>query len=202
MRVLIACEQSGIVREAFKKLGHKAWSCDLEPSAIPGTHYQGEVLKLLEMFPWDHFDLLIGFPECRFLCNSGVHLLTGKSQSVEKKNIRWENMYQARKFFMELLECKIVKICLENPVPHSYADLPKYTQTIQPWQFGEDASKRTCLWLKNLPKLEYTDVIIKEVYANQTPSGQNKLGPSGDRARLRAKTYQGIADAMAQQWGE
>lgn len=193
MRVLIACERSGRVREAFRRWGHDVWSCDTEPTDIPGQHFQCDILKVL----YDQWDLMIAFPPCTYLCNSGVHLL-------HRQPGRWEKMVDAAVFFRTMLCADIPQIAVENPVMHKYALEhigQRHTQTIQPWMFGEDASKRTCLWLKNLPPLEPTKVIKKARYANQTPSGQNKLGPSKDRAYLRAITYQGIADAMAEQGG-
>ena len=194
MRVLIACEYSGTVRDAFKRRGHHAVSCDLLPTEAPGLHYQGDVRTILT----GKWDLIIAHPDCTYLANSGVHCL-------HKDKTRWAKLDAACRFFNLFLDHPCPKVCVENLVPHKYAidrlKGRKYTQTIQPWQFGEDASKRTCLWLKGLAPLVPTKIIKKDRYANQTPSGQNKLGPSPDRWKLRAKTYQGIADAMAAQWG-
>ena len=194
MRVLIGCEFSGIVCEAFRKKGHDAWSCDLlNTEGNPNYHIKDDVLNHLDK----NWDLGIFHPPCPRLCNSGVSWL-------HKDPNRWKLMNDDAEFFLKLLNSPIDKICVENPVPHKYAvaKIGKYTQTIQPWQFGEDASKRTCFWLKNLPNLEPTNIIKKKIYANQTPSGQNKLGPSPNRWRERSRTYQGIADAMAEQWGK
>ena len=200
MNILIACEFSGRVRDAFRAKGHNAWSCDLLVSDKgPYHHIMGDVLHVLQGMlqnKWE-WDLLIAFPPCTYLCNSGVRWLKTDPERQAKLNY-------AAMFFRTLLECDVPKIAIENPIPHKYAvELigRKYDQIIQPWQFGEDASKSTCLWLKDLPKLEPTKIIRRKRYANQTPSGQNKLGPSVDRARLRSITYQGIADAMAEQWG-
>lgn len=206
MKVLVACEFSGVVRDAFRAKGHDAWSCDYDPSLTNGQHIQGDVREILS----DKWDLLIAHPPCTYLCNSGVRWLHPKRDyewweeipkdeglRIEK---RWNDLSEAVLFFNVLLQAPIEKICVENPLPHGYANLPPYTQMVQPWMFGDDASKRTCLWLKNLPPLEPTNIIKKKRYANQTPSGQNKLGPSKDRARLRSITYQGIANAMADQW--
>lgn len=193
--VLLACEESSVVREEFIKLGHNAWSCDLLPSRIPGNHYQQDILELLKENK--HWDLMIAFPPCTRLANSGVSWL-------ERRNL-WADMREAAEFFKTLLSADIEHIAIENPIPHSYAVEiigRKYDQIVQPWWFGEDASKATCLWLKGLPLLKPTQYIIKERYANQTPSGQNKLGPSPDRARIRATTYLGMATAMATQWSE
>lgn len=203
MRVLIACEVSGVVRDAFLEAGYDAWSCDLDPSDAPGPHLIGNALRWAYDGTWD---LMIAHPPCRFLSNSGVWCLRGQSKKVYA---RWEEMYLAVSFFKMLLDAPIPRICLENPVLHGDAMRfirQKYTQTIQPYNFGEDASKRTCLWLKGLPKLRNTKYfppkIIdgRKVWGNQTPSGQNKLGPSPERAKMRAKTYKGIAEAFADQF--
>ena len=194
MKILIACEYSGTVRDAFIRKGHTAISCDLLPTESPGPHYQGDVREIINQ----DWDLIIAHPECTYIANSGVHCL-------HKDESRWAKLDRACDFFNLFLDHDCPKICIENPVPHKYAierlKGRKYSQTIQPWQFGEDASKRTCLWLKGLPPLLPTNIIKKKTYANQTPSGQNNLGPSKDRWKIRSKTYQGIADAMAEQWG-
>jgi len=192
MKIIIACERYGIIRDTFIKKGHDAFSCDIEPTEKEGPHIQDDILNHLN----DGWDLMIAHPECKYLANSGVWCLHRDPQ-------RWNKMIDAANFFKILLNAPIKKICIENPIQHKYAlEIigRKYSQTIQPWQFGEDASKRTCLWLKNLPNLIPTKIIKKEKYSNQTPSGQNKLGPSVDRSIIRAKTYQGIADAMVEQW--
>lgn len=201
MNVLVACEFSGIVREAFRKRGHNAWSCDLLPSDDNSKyHHQGDVIKFFqENSDWD---LMIAHPPCTYLCNAGVRWLFNKDGSIN--NNREYHMLLAANFFNRLLDVDINKICVENPVMHKYAKhyiSQEYSQTIQPWMFGEDASKRTCLWLQGLPNLKSTNIIKKSRYANQTPTGQNNLGPSKDRGKLRSITYQGIADAMAEQWG-
>jgi hypothetical protein len=187
MRVLVACEFSGVVREAFNRRGHDAWSCDLLPSEIPGKHIQGDVLEILG----DEWDLMIAHPPCTHLAVSGARWFKDKRKEQE----------EALAFVAALLNAPIPRIALENPVSIISSRIRKPDQIIQPWQFGHDASKKTCLWLKNLPLLEPTSVIVKERYANQTPSGQNKLGPSPDRAKIRSTTYHGIAEAMAVQWG-
>ncbi len=202
MNVLIACEFSGVVREAFRAKGHNAWSCDLLPSDDNSDfHIKSDVSDYLD----EGWDLMIAHPPCTYLCNSGVRwLFLPKDYSDEDETKvfkRWNDLEKATEFFNSLYNAPIRKICVENPIPHKYSKLPKHTQTIQPWQFGHDASKRTCLWLKGLPNLEPTEVITKDRYANQTPSGQNNLGPSKDRWKERSKTYQGIANAMASQWG-
>ena len=192
MKVLVACEFSGIVRDAFIAKGHDAVSCDLLPTERPGPHIQGDVLEILN----DGWDLMIAHPDCTRLCNSGV-------QWLHKRNL-WKEMEAGALFFKTLLDVDIEHIAIENPVMHKYAVRiigRRQDQSIQPWQFGEDASKRTCLWLRNLPFLQPTSVITKHRYANQSPSGSNKYGPSPDRWKLRSRTFQGIANAMAEQWG-
>jgi len=192
MRVLVGCEYSGVVREAFNKLGHDAWSCDILPCDDGSkNHMRCDVLEVL-----DHdWDLAIFHPPCTYLSVSGLHW-NKKWPEREQKTI------EALSFVQRLLDAPIPRIALENPVSCISSKIRKPDQIIQPWMFGEDASKKTCLWLKSLPKLEPTNIIKKARYANQTPSGQNKLGPSPDRWKLRSKTYQGIANAMAMQWGE
>lgn len=208
MRILVACEYSGRVREAFARLGHEAMSCDLLPTEQPGRHHQGDVMAILTA----GWDLLIGHPPCTFLTNaqSWTFYHPGdKELPVEQRRPhpkfpnRREQQNEAIAFFKGLWTAPIKKICIENPVPMGRVidHVGPYTQTIQPYMFGEDASKRTCLWLKGLPPLKPTNYIRKKTYSNQTPSGQNKIGPSPDRWKERSRTYQGIADAMAQQWG-
>jgi len=191
MRVLIACEYSGTVRDAFKAKGHYAMSCDLLPTDNAGHHIQGDV-GILFHGDW-RWDMMIAFPPCTDLAVSGARWFKEKQADGRQQ--------QGIDFFMLLADAPIKKIAVENPVGIMSTAWRKPDQIIQPWQFGEDASKKTCLWLKNLPKLIPTEIIRKDVYANQTPSGQNKLGPSPDRAKKRSLTYQGIADAMADQWG-
>jgi len=194
MRVLVACEFSGTVRDAFIKAGHDALSCDLLPTEKPGRHYQGDVR---DIFCWG-WDLMIAHPPCTYLSASGLHWngrVPGRAEKTE----------EALKFVQTLMDAPIGRICVENPVSCISSRIRKPDQIIQPWWFGEDASKKTCLWLKNLPLLVETNRLPgndKTRRANQTPSGQNKLGPSPDRWKERSKTYQGIADAMANQWSK
>lgn len=196
MRVLVACEYSGRVRDAFRNKGHYALSCDFLPTDSPGEHYKGDVLDIIDQ----EWDLLIAFPPCTYLCSSGLHWnkrIPGRAEETEK----------ALAFVKQLLDAPIDKIALENPVGCIGTRIRKSTQIIQPWQFGEDASKQTCLWLKNLEPLKPTEIIEprlvkgKKRWGNQTDSGQNNLPPSKDRWKIRSLTYQGIADAMAEQWG-
>lgn len=224
MRILIACEFSGTVRDAFIAKGHDAVSCDLLPTEKPGPHIQGDVLDVLE----DGWDMMIAHPPCTYLCSSGLHW---------NKRVpgREEQTHEAMMFVFNLMgegsiAHGIPKIALENPIGRIGTAYRKADQIIQPWQFGHDASKQTCLWLRGLPLLRPTKLIdpaygcscghrfplelgkygcpncggdgkARQIWGNQTPTGQNKLGPSPDRWALRSLTYPGIAEAMADQWG-
>lgn len=193
MRILVACEYSGRVRDAFIARGHDAMSCDLLPTDAPGPHHQGDVRDLLTQ----QWDLLIAFPPCTYLCSSGLHWNT-------RVPGRAELTQDALDFVRLLLAAPIERIALENPVGCISTQVRKPDQVIQPWQFGHPESKTTCLWLKNLPPLRPTKVLPKPAngrWANQTASGQNRLPPSEDRWKLRSLTYSGIAQAMADQWG-
>lgn len=198
MKVLVACEYSGRVRNAFLRWGHDAHSCDFlaTEGGYPDRHYQGDVTDILGK----GWDLLIAHPPCTYLCSSGLHWnkrRPGRAEETEK----------ALAFVRLLLDAPIPRIALENPIGCISTRIRPPEQTIQPWQFGHDASKATCLWLKNLPPLQPTRVIEPRIidgkrrWGNQTDSGQNRLGPSDDRWKIRSETYQGIADAMAEQWG-
>jgi hypothetical protein len=199
MRVLIACEFSGVVREAFRSRGHDAWSCDLLPADDSSPyHHQMDAIQVANILPWD---LMIAHPPCTYLSASGLHW-------NNKRPGRQQLTDEAIQFVRNLLDSPIEKIAVENPIGCLSTKLRKPDQIIQPWQFGEDASKATCLWLKNLPQLVYTNVLPggkQARRANQTPSGQNKIPPGRKnrppRWKLRSVTYQGIADAMASQWG-
>lgn len=183
MRVLVACEYSGRVRDAFAKRGHTAVSCDLLPSDSPhGWHVQGDVLALLDK----GWDLLIAHPPCTHLAVSGArHFAAKKASGVQD---------EALDFVRALLAAPIDRIALENPVSIISSRVRKPDQTIQPWQFGHGETKATCLWLKGLPKLVPTNVV--EGRENRV----HRMPPSADRWKLRSTTYQGIADAMAEQW--
>ena len=194
MRVLIACEESQVVLEEFRKLGHEAFSCDiLEPSGnMPEYHFQQDLLPLLKQ----DWDLIIAFPPCTYLSNSGVRWLYNKDKSLNTE--RWSNMKKGALFFKTILDSDCDKIAIENPIMHKYSKEiigRSQDQIIHPWQFGHGETKATCLWLKNLPKLIPTDIV----------EGREqriwKLPPSKDRQKLRSKTYVGIAKAMASQWG-
>lgn len=193
MRVLVACEFSGIVREAFSKKGHDAWSCDLLPTEIPGNHYQADIFSVIE----DSWDLMICHPPCTHLAVSGSRWFKNKQKEQQ----------EAISFVKNLLEANINKIALENPISILSTKVRKPDQIINPYDFGHDASKKTCLWLKNLPLLTPTNLVLpryvngKPRWSNQTDNGQNKLTPSIDRWKNRSRTYEGIAAAMAEQWG-
>lgn len=192
MRVLIACEYSGTVRDAFIKLGHDAMSCDLLDTDRPGPHYKGSVLDVIN----DGWDLMIAHPPCTHLAVSGArHFAEKRASGVQQ---------EALDFVRLLLDAPIERIALENPVSIISSQIRKPDQIIQPWMFGHRESKKTCMWLKNLPNLVATNVVEKTAasWDNTTASGQNRLSPSPDRWKIRSKTYQGIADAMADQWGE
>ncbi|WNT44572.1 DNA methyltransferase [Arthrobacter phage Tillums] len=195
MKVLVACEYSGRVRDAFLKRGHDAMSCDLLPTDVPGPHYEGDVFDVLG----DGWDLMIAHPPCTYLSNSGVRWLHTQPG-------RWELMRDGAKFFAELLNADVPRIAVENPVMHGYAREiigSKATQTIQPWEFGHTETKRTGLWLKNLPALVPTDD-VREAMQGMAKKDTDKVhyaSPGKDRWKLRSTTYQGIANAMATQWG-
>lgn len=248
-RVLVACEFSGTVRDAFLRRGIFAMSCDLLPSETPGPHYQGDVRDLLDGWmpvqhafdcdpdgdgwcgqtggdpaecpcvgptqddveyrmvgdvmlgrPFDapNWDMIVAHPPCTYLSSSGLHWnkrVPGREQKTQ----------DAVEFVRAIMEAPCRRVVLENPIGALSTRYRKPEQTIQPWMFGEDASKATCLWLKGLPKLQATDVLPggkTARRANQTPSGQNKLGPSPDRWKIRSKTYLGIAEAIAEQYGK
>jgi len=197
MRVLVACEYSGTVRDAFKAKGHEAWSCDLLPTDRPGLHHQGDVVEFIKNNPG--WDLVIAHPPCTYMTNSGVRWL-------HKDPTRWDRLAEAATFFNQLHNCKTSKICIENPIMHKYAKnliSSNYSQIIQPWMFGHTEQKATCLWLQGLPPLKPTKN-VKEAMMKLPHRDRNKihyLPPSKDRWKLRSTTYQGIADAMANQWG-
>lgn len=188
MKILIACEFSGVVRDEFIKLGHDAMSCDILPTEKSGPHYQGNLIDILS----DGWDLIIAHPPCTYLANSGVRWLHTDPS-------RWSLLDDSCKFFKAILDSNIPKICIENPIPHKYAVErigQKYTQIIHPWEHGHGESKATCLWLKGLKLLTPSDIVEgreQRVW---------KLPPSKNRWKERSRTYPGIAKAMATQWGE
>lgn len=213
MKILIACEYSGTVRDAFIRAGHDAISCDLLESDAPGPHYQGDVRDILAE-PWD---AVIAFPDCTYLCGSGWHWVA-RGRIEEDGRPRMEHVKEALEFARMFIDgpetAHIPKRAVENPIGRLSTLIRKPDQIIQPWQFGDNASKATCLWLSGLPLLtplpesqqvkprivNYQGKIVSR-WANQTDSGQNVLPPSEDRWKIRSRTYKGIAEAMASQWG-
>ena len=181
MRVLVACEFSGRVRDAFRRLGHDAWSCDiLETEADPAFHLKGDVLGFLDR----GWDLLIGHPPCTFLASSGARWFRGREHLQD----------EAVRFFMALWRAPVARVCLENPVGVMSSRFRKPDQIIQPWQFGHGEVKATCLWLRGLTVLRGTDIVSgREALVHRCP-------PGPDRWKVRSRTYLGIADAMARQW--
>ena len=183
MKILIACEYSGRVRDAFIAKGHDAWSCDLLPTDAPGPHFQCDVADILN----NDWDLMIAHPPCTHLAVSGArHFAAKKASGVQDAALDFVRM---------LLNANIPKIALENPISIISSRIRKPDQIIQPWQFGHGETKATCLWLKNLPKLAPTNIV------DGRSDRIHKMPPSPDRWKLRSTTYQGIADAMAEQWG-
>ena len=196
MKVLIACEYSGRVRDEFIKLGHDAMSCDLLPTDKPGPHFQGDIFDVIN----EGWDLMIAHPPCTYLTNSGVTWL-------HKDIKRWPMLFEGAEFFKKLLNANIPKIAIENPIMHKYArsiiGVDK-SQIVQPWQFGHAESKATCFWLKGLKPLKETNNVKEEFLKRDKKDAQrlHYLPPGPDRWKLRSTTFQGIAEAMAQQWGE
>lgn len=197
LKVLVACEYSGRVREAFRRAGHDAWSCDLLPTEIPGQHVVGDVLKIL-----DHgWDLMVGHPPCTFLANSGVRWLRDNPA-------RQRDRENAFRFFMALWDSRIPRVALENPVGHISTAFREPDQIVQPWQFGHPEYKTTCLWLRGLPPLKPTNIVEPEqklcggAKPGRITSRIHRLSPGPDRWKERSLTFQGIADAMGSQWGD
>jgi hypothetical protein len=195
MNILVACEYSGTVRDAFIRAGHNAMSCDLLPTDAPGPHYEGDVFDIIN----NGWDMMIAHPPCTYLSVSGMHWTA--------RGLRDPQLTEdALDFVARLMAAPIERIAIENPISVISSRIRKPDQIINPWQFGHDASKRTCLWLKNLPLLTPTAIVEprivngKKRWANQTDSGQNRLPPSEDRWKIRSETYEGIAQAMATQW--
>jgi hypothetical protein len=182
VKVLVACEYSGRVRDAFLALGHNSISCDLLPTDVPGQHYQGDVFDIIN----DGFDLMIAHPPCTHLAVSGARHFAEKQASGVQE--------EALDFVRRLMDCRIPRWALENPISIISSRIRKPDQIIQPWQFGHGEVKSTCLWLKGLPKLVPTNIV------DGREARVHKMPPSPDRWKLRSTTYQGIADAMAAQW--
>lgn len=207
MNVLVACEESGTVRDAFIKKGHNAISCDILPTSSPGPHIQGNCIEVIESKKWD---MILAFPPCTHLAVSGARHFEKKRNDGRQE--------QAIYFFMKILNAECKKICVENPVgiisgryiPKHFPEIAekyglpiKSTQIIQPWQFGEEAQKTTCLWLKGLPTLMPTKIVDKGEFW-VSPDGSKRMPKwfsDNKSSKIRSKTFQGIADAMAEQWG-
>jgi len=194
-RVLVACEYSGVVRDAFLARGHDAMSCDLLPAETPGPHYQGDVMDIIN----DGWDLMVAHPPCTYLSVSGMHWT--------HRGLRDPKLTEdALAFVQTLLAAPVPRIALENPVSIISSRIRKPDQIVHPYMFGHDASKKTCLWLKNLAPLQPAQYVAprlvngKPRWGNQTDSGQNRLPPSEHRWKDRSRTYEGIAAAMAEQW--
>ena len=183
MRILIACEYSGRVRDAFRALGHEAMSCDLEPTDVAGPHYQGDMFDVIN----DGWDMMIAFPPCTHLAVSGARHFAAKRADGRQQ--------QGIDFFMQCVNAPIDRIVIENPIGIMSKLYRKPDQIIQPWQFGHGETKATCLWLKNVPKLVATNIV-----EGREPR-IHKMAPGPNRAKERSKTYSGIALAMAEQWG-
>jgi hypothetical protein len=194
LKVLVACEESQEVAKQFRALGHEAFSCDIQDCSggHPEWHIKGDAIN--EAYS-GKYDLMIAHPPCTYLANSGVRWLNIVDGYVTNRE-RWQSLLWGRRLFVDLLNAPINTVAIENPIPHKHATLPKYTQIIQPWQFGHGETKATCLWLRGLPKLKPTDIVEgreQKVW---------KMPPSVDRQKLRSKTYSGIAKAMAEQWSK
>lgn len=195
MRVLVACEESQAVCKAFRSKGHEAFSCDILPCSggHPEWHIQGDVLEQLDK----GWDLMIAHPPCTYLTNAGaVHYYGKKAKDVESRTAKG---MKAKDFFLKLFNADIPMICVENPNPLKMFELPPYTQVIQPFEYGHPFRKRTCLWLKKLPPLIPTNIVTERQSTKIAGNWFNKGGK--DRQINRSKTFQGIADAMADQWG-
>lgn len=192
MRVLVACEYSGVVRDAFIRAGHDAYSCDLLPTDVPGPHFEGDVLPLLGL----GWDLMIAHPPCTYMARSGMRWLkdqpplkSGKPVGAQRRAL----LEEAQEFFMALLNAPIPRVCVENP--ESFLIPVPATQYIQPWQFGHPEVKKTGLWLRNLPPLVPTEIV------EGREARVHKMAPGPDRWKERSRTYEGVAEAMASQWG-
>ncbi len=196
MRILIACEYSATVREAFAKKGHDVMSCDIKPTDVPGPHYQGDIFDVL----YQDWDMMIAHPPCTYLSNAGARFLYpgGKENGMNME--RYEKGMEAREFFMKLYDANhIPKICVENPISSKVFELPTHTQTIQPYEYGHPFKKATRLWLKGLPPLEPTNIVDTSQSTKVPGNWFNKGGK--ERQKNRSKFFDGFADAMAEQWG-
>ena len=196
MKVLVACEFSGTVRDAFAKLGHDAWSCDLEPSETPGNHYQGDMFDIIN----EGWDLMIAHPPC-------THLAVSGARHFEKKRADGRQQ-EGIDFFMKVINAEIPRMAVENPIGIMSSIYRKPDQIIQPWEYGHEVTKATCLWLKRLPLLKPTKIVEKgKIWTAKSGKQmshwyyESSCLPPKQREKMRNKTFQGIADAMAEQWG-
>lgn len=200
LNVLLACEFSGIVREEFTKLGHNAWSCDLEDTEIPGNHYKGDIFDVL--YGGQSWDLMIAFPPCTYLTVTGNKWF--KPEYADRFPTRQRDREDAIKFFMQLANAPINKIAIENPVGIMSTVWRKPDQIINPWEYGHKEPKKTCLWLKNLPLLEPTNIVTPEYHTTKSgkrvPSWYYKPSNTPERQKMRNRTFKGIAAAMASQY--
>ena len=213
MKILVACEESQAVTKELRKLGHEAYSCDIEPCSggHPEWHIQQNVIPLLNggvffktvdgilhtELSQNRWDMIIAFPPCTYLSNVGAPHLFARGGTIKNKE-RYENGLQAKEFFMKFYNADCDKIAIENPTPMTIWGLPEKSQVVQPWQFGHEVQKRTQLWLKGLPKLTPTEIMEKREPTTVPGNWYNKAGR--DRAKIRSKTFPGIAKAMAEQW--
>lgn len=202
MKILVACEESQAVCKAFRERGHEAYSCDIEPCSggHPEWHLQVDALELLKM----QWDMIIAHPPCTYMTNAGAVRMRVNGEIVQE---RFEKAMEAKAFFMKFYKANCSKIAIENPTPMKLIGLPPYQQAIQPYQFGHPYSKRTCLWLKGLPQLIPTKIVLEhEPYVNggfKDKNGNYKKfqGRKERDPKIRSKTFEGIAEAMAEQWG-
>ena len=199
MKIVVLCETSNKVSRAFRDKGHEVWSLDIEDNDVDQTwHIKTDLAEMLQERKakwegwWKQFDLIIAHPPCTYLCNSGVRWLYRKDGS--HPTARWDKMNSATKMFKGIQELPVDKIVIENPIPHKYGVGKTYDQIIQPWQHGHGETKATCLWLKGVPALVPSNIVEGRV------GRMHSLGPSKERSKIRSETYQGIADAMADQW--
>lgn len=201
MKILIACEYSGTVRDAFAKRGHNAWSCDILPGETPGQHVQGDVTDML----LDDWDMIIAHPPCTYLSNAGACRLYPKKGQMDQD--RYQKGLEGKKFFMKFYNHPCDKVAIENPISLRVFNMPEFSQEIQPYEYGHPFSKKTRLWLKGLPNLKPTNIVEKKHTFIQSGTSRykhtnkNKNRPLPRNAKERSKFWTGIAEAMAEQWG-
>lgn len=222
MKILVACEESQAVCKAFRERGHEAYSCDVQPCSggHPEWHILGDAIRVMTPDPFvyfctmdgqphyipDKWDLIIAHPPCTYLSNAGACRLYPRKGVLNQE--RYEKGLKAREFFMKFYDADCPRICIENPIPSKIYRLPKYTQIVQPYQFGHPFSKKTCFWLKGLPELTPTEILTEYKPYVSCGTSRNKGNPdkagvsrAGGASKIRSKTFPGIAAAMAEQWG-